>query len=391
MSLEIFMSSCADGGCFQPTIKSNRRTDIAQIFVGLPADQVPSQVPHLFYICGMAHRHASKLACGLFRTQREKLCSEALVLAEMAREHCLHVFTHWQTMTDKSIGATLLRGLIQNVRALEKSLAEAGQSGSDCADSLAWFASRLEVVIEDSILGNSVEDWQSIADIEALNQWAGSHGSQAALYFNILDRHQLQGIGAIEPHFLRDLPDEELTALLLGEDGKAFAARPEWDWRPCETGPLARYVDTPLVASIRQHQGAGLLARQVARLSELLSIPDALREVCKALESCDGKAIAPIPADHTGLGVVETARGRLVHAARIKDGEVAAYQILAPTEWNFHPDGAAASSLARLKSDEVTETNVNALLHAIDPCVGFQIFIDSGDKVRKPTDEASNA
>ena len=53
-------------------------------------------------------------------------------------------------------------------------------------------------------------------------------------------------------------------------------------------------------------------------------------------------------ADGVGLGQVQAARGLLVHRVAIRAGRVADYRILAPTEWNFHPQGAAALGLATL-------------------------------------------
>ncbi len=48
-----------------------------------------------------------------------------------------------------------------------------------------------------------------------------------------------------------------------------------------------------------------------------------------------------------GLAVAETARGLLLHRARVVDGKVADYDIVAPTEWNFHPRGALARRASR--------------------------------------------
>ena len=79
----------------------------------------------------------------------------------------------------------------------------------------------------------------------------------------------------------------------------------------------------------------------------------------------------------TGIGQVEAARGHLVHRVVLDDGWVRRYQILAPTEWNFHPAGVVARGLGGLvDSDEPTLRRQAALLiNAMDPCVGYDLRV----------------
>ncbi|MBI4725330.1 MAG: nickel-dependent hydrogenase large subunit, partial [Rhodomicrobium sp.] len=79
----------------------------------------------------------------------------------------------------------------------------------------------------------------------------------------------------------------------------------------------------------------------------------------------------------TGIAQVEAARGRLIHAVVLEDGRVEQYRILAPTEWNFHPDGAAARGLQRLASSQRKDLDAVARLFvtAVDPCVGYDVRI----------------
>jgi hypothetical protein len=54
------------------------------------------------------------------------------------------------------------------------------------------------------------------------------------------------------------------------------------------------------------------------------------------------------------------------------------YRILAPTEWNFHPDGAAAQALMRLPAQDPAFLRRLAamLINAVDPCVGYDLRVD---------------
>ena len=75
---------------------------------------------------------------------------------------------------------------------------------------------------------------------------------------------------------------------------------------------------------------------------------------------------------HLGTGQAlawcEMARGLLLHWVRLDvAGAVQDYRVLAPTEWNFHPEGALAQAVAALPCDAVSRART--LAAAYDPCV----------------------
>jgi coenzyme F420-reducing hydrogenase alpha subunit len=99
-----------------------------------------------------------------------------------------------------------------------------------------------------------------------------------------------------------------------------------------------------------------------------------------SVDSDPGFDAAPLPGGG-GIARVETARGTLLHAARIDDGRIADYAIVAPTEWNLHPAGAMVRELA----DRAFEDRASARRHlhrltlALDPCVAFEVSLDGAD------------
>ena len=104
-----------------------------------------------------------------------------------------------------------------------------------------------------------------------------------------------------------------------------------------------------------------------------------------AIRPRDDAAPAPSPrvlsvplGNGEGLAAVETARGMLLHRARLVDQHVADYQIVAPTEWNFHPGGALATGLVGLEAREDVQLigATRLAVHALDPCVAFRIEAD---------------
>ena len=73
------------------------------------------------------------------------------------------------------------------------------------------------------------------------------------------------------------------------------------------------------------------------------------------------------------------ARGLLVHSVQLDgpglDARVLACRVVAPTEWNFHPQGAVAQVLATLPTGLTPplEQRILALMTAFDPCVRFAL------------------
>jgi len=68
----------------------------------------------------------------------------------------------------------------------------------------------------------------------------------------------------------------------------------------------------------------------------------------------------------------------LLHRVELDGDRVARYAIVAPTEWNFHPQGA----FVREMTGRQVETPAEALLAArrlalsLDPCVPFEVTVN---------------
>ena len=78
-----------------------------------------------------------------------------------------------------------------------------------------------------------------------------------------------------------------------------------------------------------------------------------------------------------GLAAVQTARGLLLHRVRLADGRVADYQIVAPTEWNFHPEGALVRGLVGIEArdDAGLVRSAQLVVQALDPCVACRVEV----------------
>ena len=76
-----------------------------------------------------------------------------------------------------------------------------------------------------------------------------------------------------------------------------------------------------------------------------------------------------------GFAALDSARGRLYHRVRLDwAGRIVEYAIVAPTEWNFHPDGPFVQLLrgAWIGSGAAARRRVERLAFVFDPCVGIE-------------------
>jgi hypothetical protein len=143
-----------------------------------------------------------------------------------------------------------------------------------------------------------------------------------------------------------------------------FCRTPRWQGAAAETGAYAR---RPGRAGI----GAGAFAaRWLARLEELRDWADGCEKV-----GAGGTASAAGAAPGVGRALVETARGLLMHEIALDGETVADYAIVAPTEWNFHPQGPLAGWL--MGCDATDRAGVEQFaaraVAALDPCVRWEL------------------
>ncbi|MDC7787007.1 nickel-dependent hydrogenase large subunit [Rhodoplanes sp. TEM] len=123
-----------------------------------------------------------------------------------------------------------------------------------------------------------------------------------------------------------------------------WSKAPRLAGEPVEVGALARQVvdGLPLARALIDGGGSNVLARVVARLVEVARVALAMERWVGALDPGQPfSTAAPPVSDAAADGLVEAARGSLGHWITIQDGEIARYQIISPTTWNFSPRDSA--------------------------------------------------
>lgn len=329
-------------------LNSNRGAGVARMLRGRSRDDVLELLPRLFSLCGHAHVAAARRAMAGQQEIGMARLDSLMVLAENAREHLLRIMTGWRAKSEQPVlAAAPVMSLVGGMKAALGN-PEAEQSQTD----------KLAALLENDVLGMQANRFLALEGVEAFHEWLAGSPKQIKDYLAGIVARGWEGMGAVHPRYLPELPTG-----LLSERFRApvFSQRPDWQGKPHETGPLERQSRHPLVAALVRESGAGLLARLVARLVELARIPEQMQAGDSLVQGSDG------------LGVVETARGRLIHAATQKDQVISGYHILAPTEWNFHPQGVAVQALRTLPPWADLPLRAGVLVEAIDPCVAFEV------------------
>lgn len=364
----------ANGGVKDVYIKSSRKTDFASFLKGKPRSKAVEILPVLFNVCGQAHAQASASACRLVpRTNEDVTAGALLVLCENAREHLLRIFTGWDLGAKPDLASVPFQDIIGLVGKMKTAVSDGAGgvqiSQCDTQAGIRQIANQLDEILGQHIFNCSPKEWLGLRDDDQLARWAVSDTTVPANYINSLYQNEWQGVGCTEPNFLPALCPDELVQQMHGDQGNEFIREPDWNGTCYETGSFARNYDHPLVSVLIDRYGAGLLARQVARLVELARISEQIIGLISFECETDDSEV------RLGFGQVETARGQLTHSAIFKGDEIIDYKILAPTEWNFHPRGVVCDSLKSLVNSGCADQGTLApmIIEAIDPCVPYQV------------------
>jgi coenzyme F420-reducing hydrogenase alpha subunit len=160
------------------------------------------------------------------------------------------------------------------------------------------------------------------------------------------------------------------------ERNAGYSLRPRFSEATAECGALARQADHPLVRVAAACGTTRTYRRILARFIELVDLPDRMTRLAQGEATglvVRGLGVAP----GRGIAGVETARGLLVHEAKIEGDRIAAYRIVAPTEWNFHPDGALVADLNGVAARTIEEIHrlASLAIQSLDPCVRFEVRV----------------
>ena len=365
-------------------IRSTRPVHGSRLFVGKRPQEALPLVPLLFAVCGTAQSCTAAAACeqalGIPTTPAADEARRLLVLFETAREHLWRVFMDWPRLCGAAVqpasvaeASTLMAAFRRALWGDEEPFMPGAMPSPNAPAAAREVVEGLDRLVTGALGLKGSGGVLEAEDPDALCDWARTRPGPDLLpwvrergWGGLLD-------GAVEP--LPVLEPKALRALFEGPGVDEFLARPRWGGETRETGAFARCRADPLLAAC-ERAGEGLLARLAARLVELAAIPEQLAGGLERLAQ-GGEEGVRVPTGPRGTGIAQTeaARGRLVHYLRLEGDLIADFRILAPTEWNFHPDGLLARALRALRAErrDTLEQAARVVATAVDPCVGYRV------------------
>lgn len=304
----------ADRGRVSAVDVASERPAVARTLCGRPAEEAVRLVPLLFALCGKAQGRAAELALAAARGQPWTARLDPAIEQEVMREHL------WRWLLD-------LPPLLGEVPLREEFVAAVAWVAQSCRDELAALLAGPQIQGLRSRLG-TIED-----------------------------------VPDPQPRLLPTLDAQASLACWHGLDA-AFCKLPEWQGAAAETGAFARRQ------ARAERPATAFAARWLARLEELRN----WAQGCATL-GAGGTASAASVAPGRGRALVETARGLLMHEITLDGERIAGYSIVAPTEWNFHPQGPLAGWLMGCDAGDREALRKFAAhgVAALDPCVRWEL------------------
>jgi hypothetical protein len=338
-----------------------------RLTTGLPALQLPQRLASVFSLCSSAHSltsaRAVRAALGQSEDAAQQQREDLLLRLWTAREHLqrLAIDLPRQVPVDgvAADAAWLRGGPLQHLPAV-------AAGGADVASMEALLLQQQALLswLEQTVFGQAAPYWLAAFRDDALQSWCAKHPHPVARW--------LHGVGPLATG--RVLPARPVNLLDEGEPGlralaSSLAQAPDFAWLPMWQGAAAEtgcWTRAALPAAARHPRHAW--DRWLARLAELLHLAQPgpwLR--FGALPLGDGQALA----------WTEMSRGLLLHGVQLQ-GEgagatVRACRVLAPTEWNFHPQGSLATWLSQ---PGLAPREVAAAVAALDPCVEVDLHLE---------------
>lgn len=381
--------ACENAEVNQVHIRSSRPLDAVKLLVGKTPEQGLAAVPLLFNICGNAQAYAAHSALSRALDIRPEpaadLARQMLVMLETVREHGWRIVLDWSRLLGRESDGRQFADVLKLIRRIKPMLFEQGEAFRiDSRLDLNYPAldriiDELENLVDELIFQGGMQSWLMLKTEAQLLNWLKHNSTLPASLISYIYRQSWQDIGHNTIACLPELDINELQHQLSHHS--TFSRNPEWLGDCFETGPFSRQQSLPLLVDLTARYRNGLLSRIVARLSELASTTTSLRQMLAQLDGAPSRREQVTVDRACGLAQVQAVRGLLIHSVRITEARIDQYQIVAPTEWNFHPGGVVAESLKQLRATDrsVLKQQADWLINVIDPCVRYRIEITTDE------------
>ncbi|HMT93974.1 hypothetical protein [uncultured Thiothrix sp.] len=305
---------------------------IQKLLVGKTVEQALERIPLLFSICSQAQSCAALLAVQKtlkLPSQPKLLETQAqLVRLETQREHVLRILMDWSTWLGQQPNPSLIQQAMRIVPQARQAWFQGARAftlTSELATTDTEIMDVWESFLETHIFAMSLDKWEQLNTLKALQRWIAAQATVAAQTLAQLQQQQLASLGA------NDFPLAE------------------------EASVLKRQAQQPIIRAALAAYGNGVFTRYLARLVELVQ-PSIMNLAHQQ---------------------VEAARGSLRHVVQLNaQGLVKNYEILAPTDLTFASQGVVSEGLQALMqtaSSSELVSQARLWIAALDPCVAYDL------------------
>jgi Ni,Fe-hydrogenase I large subunit len=317
-------------------------------------------VPLLYSVCGKAQHASAIMATSAAQgiQQQPNTVLEREVACEAMQEHLWRLLLDWP----KLLGLPMHQQQFVHWHSALKEISN-GQGSAE----------KLLAELHQVLLGITAAEWAQIDNYVKLKEWESrGQGLLAPLITaQDIEENRFEFAGKmVQPELMPNWGASEILQKFKDNFDKQFAAIPQYEGKPMETGALAQNQNASLLRDVINKHPTRVHARLVARLVALLDSAESLvtGNLSDVLQSIS-------VSNSSGLSVVKTARGMLLHFVRIEADRIAEYLTVAPTEWNFHPQGALANGLIGLEENDAEQLmrTAKTFVLSLDPCVEYEI------------------
>jgi len=384
---------------------------LGQLLAGQPPDQAVKTLGQLFTLCAHAHQRTARMALAAahaslsatIATPPSVIANPAPVIAnslpfianevkqsispsevdcrvtnfleppvflllETARDHLRSIALDWPQRIGLALSA---RDQLGWLKACPLPLA-APKPVDD--EALAWrLLAQLNDWLGSHVLRQSTHHWLAQHQApQALAAWCSANAERLLPARCLAMSLQISTppVEGLRPLNVLSLDPTEQRRQLLElvarmERDPDFCQYPTWHGQCVENGPWTRLRHTPAAGK------PTLIVRLDSRWMELLELSQTTPE---SLDSSGPPLSSGVLITGTGqaLAWCEMARGLLLHWAHCDaQGQVLDYKVVAPTEWNFHPQGTLAQALSALAPTDTQAAH--QLAAAFDPCVACTV------------------
>ncbi len=345
--------------------------DIEQILQGKPAFDALVINPRVCGICGHAHLIATVKAIedcyeDIKISQKAKILRELTLNFEIIQNHfkwfyltLMPLFGYKQYLLKATKPSAIINKAIATIAGQYPHNSYAIVGGVVCEPTILDMIQVTNYI--DNIIGYFeqnivIGDSKSFLECDNINKLFGMSGDLIQIINNI-KKNNNQQVGKSYDRFIvfgensyfksgKSIKTRVSKALNI-DDVKEFdnissyAKNVTYKGKYYEVGPLSRAMlnKTPLIKDAHRRYGDSILARIVARVCEIPQLLRHSKKLIKKIQIDEPSYIEPdidiSKITNSGIGIVEAARGSLIHKINIENGIIQKYDIITPTQWNL--------------------------------------------------------